>query len=84
MQHGFREKRSFETKLVMIIEDRAMHASAGKQTDVILLDSSKAVDKVNNRGNKLNWIHTFLGNISQRVVIDGKESDSIPVNSGVS
>ena len=31
----------------------------------------------------LSWIRAFLGNRSQRVVIDGEESDSIPVNSGV-
>ena len=29
------------------------------------------------------WIQAFLGNRSQQVVIDGEESDSIPVNSGV-
>ena len=31
----------------------------------------------------LSWIQAFLGNRSQQVVIDGEESDSIPVNSGV-
>ena len=31
----------------------------------------------------MNWIQAFLGNRSQQVVIDGEESDSIPVNSGV-
>ena len=35
MQHGFREKRSCETQLVMMIEDLARNASAGNQTDVI-------------------------------------------------
>ena len=35
------------------------------------------------RGKVLSWIQAFLGNRSQRVVIDGEESDSIPVNSGV-
>ena len=42
MQHGFREKRSCETQLVMMIGDLARNASAGNQTDVILLDFSKA------------------------------------------
>ncbi|MEW8546320.1 MAG: reverse transcriptase family protein, partial [Candidatus Thiodiazotropha sp.] len=95
LQHGFREKRSCETQLVMLIEDLARNASVGKQTDIILLDFSKAFDKVNHskllwklhsygiRGQVLSWIKAFLGNRSQRVVIDGEESDSIPVTSGV-
>ena len=36
MQHGFREKRSCETQLVMMIEDLVRNASAGDLTDVIL------------------------------------------------
>ena len=31
----------------------------------------------------LGWIRAFLGNISQQVVIDGEESESVPVTSGV-
>ena len=31
----------------------------------------------------LSWIQAFLGSKSQRVVIDGEESESIPVTSGV-
>ena len=95
LQHGFREKRSCETQLLMMIDDLARNATAGKQTDVILLDFSKAFDKVNHskllwklhqygiRGNVLSWIQAFLGNRSQWMVIDGEESDSIPVNSGI-
>ena len=95
MQRAFREKRSCETQLVMMIEDLARNVSAGNQTDVILLDFSKAFDKVSHskllwklhqygiRGKVLSWIQAFLGNRSQQVVIDGEESDSIPVNSGV-
>ena len=79
----------------MMIEDLGRNASTGKQADVILLDFSKAFDKVNHskilrklhqygiRGKVLSWIQTFLGNRSQWVVIDGEESDSIPVNSGI-
>ena len=67
----------------------------GKQTDIILLDFSKAFDKVNHskllwklhqygiRGRELAWIRAFLGSRSQQVVIDGEESESIPVTSGV-
>ena len=95
LQHGFREKRSCETQLTMLVEDLARNVSKGKQTDLILLDFSKAFDKVNHskllwklhqygiRGNALAWIRAFLGNRSQTVVIDGEESESVPVTSGV-
>ena len=95
LQHGFSEKRSCETQLIMLIEDLARNASVGKQTDIILLDFSKAFDKVNHskllwklhqygiRGHVLNWVRAFLGSRSQRVVIEGEESESIPVTSGV-
>ena len=38
---------------------------------------------VNFRGKVLSWIQAFLGNRSQQGVIDGEESDYLPVNSGV-
>ena len=38
LQHGFREKKSWETQLAMLVEDLAWSLSAGKQTDLILLD----------------------------------------------
>ena len=58
-------------------------------------DFSKDFDKVNHskllwklhqygiRGRELAWIRAFLGSRSQQVVIDGEESESIPVTSGV-
>ena len=95
LQHGFREKRSCETQLTMLVEDLARNVSKGKQTDLILLDFSKAFDKVNHskllwklhqygiRGHTLAWIRAFQGNLSQTVVLDGEESESVPVSSGV-
>ncbi|MES9880859.1 MAG: reverse transcriptase family protein [Sedimenticola sp.] len=95
LQHGFREKRSCETQLAMLIEDLTRNASIGKQTDLVLLDFSKAFDKVNHekllyklhcygvRENTLNWIRAFLNGRSQKVVIEGEESGSVPVTSGV-
>ena len=47
LQHGFRSKRSCETQLVMLLEDLLRNTTEGKQTDLILLDFSKAFDKVN-------------------------------------
>ena len=95
LQHGFREKRSCETQLTMLVEDLSRAANKGKQTDLILLDFSKAFDKVNHpkliwklhqygiRSHVLRWIQAFLGNRSQSVVVGGEESDSVPVCSGV-
>ena len=62
---------------------------------LILLDFSKAFDKVSNskllwkqhqygaRGNALSWICAFLGKQLQTVVLDDEESESVPVSSGV-
>ena len=89
VKHGFREKRSCETQLTMLVEDLARNVSKCKQTDLILLDFSKAFDKVNHskllwklhqygiRGHALAWIRALLGNRSQTVVLDGEESDNI-------
>ena len=52
-RQGFREKRSCKTQLVMMVEDLARNANVRKQTYIILLDFSKAFDKVNR--SKLLW-----------------------------
>ncbi|MEW8544058.1 MAG: reverse transcriptase family protein, partial [Candidatus Thiodiazotropha sp.] len=44
LQHGFRAKRSCETQLTMLVEDLAREAISGGQTDLVLLDFSKAFD----------------------------------------
>ena len=78
----------------MLVEDLARNAGLGKQTDLILLDFSKAFDKVNHsiwklhnygiRSNVLSWIVAFLGDRAQKVVVGGEESDTpVPVTSGV-
>ena len=78
-----------------VFEELSKNKSVGKQTDLVLLDFSKAFDKVDHskllwklrqygiRGNALSWIHAFLGNQSQTVVLEGEESGSGPVTSGV-
>ena len=72
LQHGFREKRSCETQLVMLVDEISKIMQMGKQTDLILLDFSKAFDKVAHEklisklhfygiwGKTLSWVKGFL------------------------
>ena len=95
LQHGFRERRSCETQLIQLVEELSRNTSQGRQTDLILLDFSKAFDRLNHmkllhklhqhgvRGNTLSWIKAFLTGRSQTVVLEGESSSEIPVNSGV-
>ena len=95
LQHGFRSKRSCETQLTMLIEEILRNMKDGKQTDIILLDFSKAFDKVNHeklifklhnygiRGKTLSWIKAFLNGRSQTVVLEGDCSMEVPVTLGV-
>ena len=43
-QHGFREKRSCESQLLLTVNDFAQGLNLGEQIDSILLDFSKAFD----------------------------------------
>ena len=45
LQHGFRELRSCESQLIDFVNDFICNSRA-KQTDVIIMDFSKAFDKV--------------------------------------
>lgn len=95
LQHGFRSKRSCETQLTMLMEDLLKNTIDGQQTDLILLDFSKAFDKVNHekllfklhqygiRQETLQWIKAFLSNRLQQVVVENEKSDTVPVTSGV-
>ena len=40
LQHGFRERRSCETLLIMLIDELSKNVQSRKQTDLILLDFS--------------------------------------------
>lgn len=94
-QHGFRKRRSCETQLIMTVDDLARGLNEKQQVDAILLDFSKAFDKVPHqrlllklqhygvRGNLLKWIEDFLSARTQEVVIDGTKSTPSLVSSGV-
>ena len=58
LQHGFRAKRSSETQLTMLVEELHQNLKEGTQTDVILLDFSKAFDKVSH-GKLIHKLHEF-------------------------
>ena len=68
----------------------------GSQTDAIYTDYSSAFTSVSHRlllhklkmsfnfsGHALGWIESYLSQRSQRVILDGKQSDWVPVLSGV-
>ena len=95
LQHGFREKRSCELQLLGFVNDLLDSLDAGKETDVIVTDFSKAFDKVGHqrllhkldfygvRGLTKKWISSFLSNRTQRVVLEGSSSTEVEVSSGV-
>ena len=95
LQHGFRDRRSCETQLLEFVQDVVTNMQDGLQTDVCVLDFSKAFDKVGHRrlvrklewygiGGSVNrWIADFLRNRTQSVLVDGLSSSKVPVLSGV-
>ena len=94
-QHGFRQGRSCESQLLSTLRNFTQCLNSSGQTDAILLDFSKAFDKVDHKillskvssigiqGSLFNWISSFLSNRLQHVVVDGSISDKGPVLSGV-
>jgi hypothetical protein len=95
-QHGFRKRRSTETQLILSIDDLAKSLDVGEQMDCILLDFSKAFDKVPHsrllmklqyygvRGHLHDWITSFLLGRTQCEVLDGQSSAATTGSSGVS
>ena len=79
-QHGFRKKRSCDTQLILTVQDLSKSLDCGDQVDAVLLDFSKAFDKVPHqrlrqklhyygvRGQTLDWVTSFLSNRSQSCV----------------
>ena len=86
-QHGFRSGRSCESQPLNTIDDFAKNLDDRKQTDVILLDFSKAFDKVPHhclclkfshhgiRDGTLFWMENFLTGRSQQVIVNGCSSN---------
>ena len=95
LQHGFRTGMSCETQLVLTCHDWANILNQQGQIDALLLDFSKAFDKVSHtkllhklgqygvNGKTQKWISGFLHNRTQFVAINGTHSSTTPVTSGV-
>ena len=95
LQHGFRAKHSCEAQLTITTQDLASALNRHRQVDMVVLDFSKAFDKVQHQrllhklryygvtDSALVWIGSFLSGQSQQVVVDGAMSSQCPVLSGV-
>ena len=92
-QHGFRKRHSCETQLLLSSDAFLKTLDKIVQTDAILLDFSKAFDRVEHKhllkkldaigatGTTLGWISPFLADREQIVGLDEMSSDSRPVTS---
>ena len=95
LNHGFRTKHSCETQLLLTLQDLMTYRDQKDQTDIAVLDFSKAFDAVPHdrmlgklefygiTGPVLNWTAAFLKNRVQRVVVDERQSRSATMDSGV-
>ena len=94
-QHGFRERLSTVTQLITYTYDWASNLQHRGQSDVVLLDFSKAFDTVPHlrlsaklsyygiRGPTVSWIESFLSGRAQAVSVKGIHSTWENVTSGV-
>ena len=94
-QHGFRKGRSCESQLITTVNDFEECLNQRRQCNIILLDFSKAFDRVPHsllfhklshcgvNGTLFSWLKSFLHGRSQYVVLENQQSHSTPVLSGV-
>ena len=95
LNHGFRKGYSCESQLLITLNDLLKHQNANIQTDIGILDFSKAFDTVPHqkllhklenygiRGSLHTWLSNFLTKRTMKVVIDSTSSNECPVISGV-
>jgi hypothetical protein len=94
-QHGFRLGRSCLSQLVAHYDNITRLLESGKNVDVVYLDFAKAFDKVDFlvtmrklkslgiTGKIGCWIHAFLTNRKQIVMVNGRKGQPRDVKSGV-
>ncbi|XP_076471203.1 uncharacterized protein LOC143300801 [Babylonia areolata] len=92
-QHGF---RSCECQLLGLADELSYNMEKGKQSDVLVMDFSKAYDKVCHSllihklqhygitGQVHERIKNFLANRQKAVVVDRASSEAVPVEDGFS
>ena len=95
LNHGFRAGHSTETQLLTTVHDLLLSHDKKIQSDVIILDFSKAFDTVPHSlllhklahygidGPIHRWLTSFLTQRKMSVVIEGEHSNSVEVTSGV-
>jgi hypothetical protein len=88
-------KHSRETQLIRFTQEVHDNLEQGQHTDVIVMDFSNAFDKVDYHklvlklhrlgvsSEVINWTRSFLYGRIQQVVVDGQNSDNLPVLSSV-
>lgn len=94
-QHGFVAGRSCSTNLLAVLDDWTKLLDEGCSVDTVYLDFAKAFDSVPHerlldklqaygvRGEVHRWIRAFLTGRSQRVCVNGVQSEWAQVRSGV-
>ena len=94
-QHGFHPNHSCETQLLSLTQELHENLENKEQVDMIVLDFSKAFDKVAHhrllaklhnfgvRGSLHQWISSFLLSRKQRVIVDGEASNWVRMESGI-
>ena len=94
-QHGFQKFKSCLTQLLPHLDHIFQNLLNNMDTEVIYLDYAKAFDKVDHqlllqklydygiRGKLLMWLHSYLTNRWQTVVVNGQHSYKAKVKSGV-
>ena len=87
-QHGFRKRRSCDSQLLVTIQNISANLDEEEQICAVLLDLSKAFDKVPHQrlllklrhcgigDSTLQWVPSFLSDRSQQVLAEGQASDS--------
>ena len=95
MQHGFMKRRNTSTNQLLMLDVLTQNFDKNIQTDLILLDFSKAFDVVPHtklfsvlhcygiEGRVVHWIKNLLYSRTQQTLVDGRLSESCNVLSGV-
>ena len=95
LNHGFRSGYSCESQLLVTLDELLHCNDKGLQTDIAILDFSKAFDTVPHEellcklesygitGSQHDWLRTFLSKRHMQVVIEGEASEKVTVDWGV-